>query len=338
MSDTFLASHSSTNQIKGISTPKEKILVGLIVVNMLVMILLMFAVNMVPKFQSGPGVQSDRCVFDGGMHKSGRLLGVPGFGAADRNKGDSGATDGQTFACLTVAVLAKPAPQDFAYVVADPHTGNFNSHQQMLHGDVVEGSYTVVDPNGIRRIVHYTADDAHGFTAVVEEESAGDHHEENSTQEPHHDEYKDEGHKDEEEQKDGQDGKYYEEEQKDGQDDGMYHEEEQKDGQDDGKYHEEEQKDGQDGKYYEEEQKDGQDDGMYHEEEHKDGQDDGKYHEEDHASYNPYRIVPLPLYPHGGLPYAPVSRYYPNGYHIPFGYQAPYGYQIPITYAVRQLN
>jgi hypothetical protein len=49
MSDTFLASHSSTNQIKGISTPKEKILVGLIVVNMLVMILLMFAVNMVPK-------------------------------------------------------------------------------------------------------------------------------------------------------------------------------------------------------------------------------------------------------------------------------------------------
>lgn len=65
------------------------------------------------QFQSGPGVQSDRCVFDGGMHKSGRLLGVPGFGAADRNKVDSGATDGQV--CL-VLLLIVGGEKNFLFV------------------------------------------------------------------------------------------------------------------------------------------------------------------------------------------------------------------------------
>lgn len=47
------------------------------------------------------------------MHKSGRLLGVPGFGPADRNKVDSGATDGQV--CL-VLLLIVGGEKNFLFV------------------------------------------------------------------------------------------------------------------------------------------------------------------------------------------------------------------------------
>nr|CAI5833956.1 unnamed protein product [Callosobruchus analis] len=56
----------------------------------------------------------------------------------------------------------------FGYGVRDPKTGDYKSHHESRDGDVVKGFYTVLDPDGALRIVRYTADDKHGFRAVVD--------------------------------------------------------------------------------------------------------------------------------------------------------------------------
>ncbi|CAH0731901.1 unnamed protein product, partial [Brenthis ino] len=64
-----------------------------------------------------------------------------------------------------------PHPQySFAYDVQDSLTGDSKSQQESRDGDVVHGSYSVVDPDGIKRTVEYTADPHNGFNAVVHKE------------------------------------------------------------------------------------------------------------------------------------------------------------------------
>ncbi|XP_075970753.1 cuticle protein 19-like [Anticarsia gemmatalis] len=57
---------------------------------------------------------------------------------------------------------------DFAYSVADPHTGDHKSQHESRDGDAVHGYYSLVQPDGSVREVHYTADDHHGFNADVQ--------------------------------------------------------------------------------------------------------------------------------------------------------------------------
>lgn len=45
----------------------------------------------------------------------------------------------------------------------------------MRDGDVVKGHYTVAEPDGTLRVVHYTADDHNGFNAVVEKHGQSVH-------------------------------------------------------------------------------------------------------------------------------------------------------------------
>lgn len=74
-----------------------------------------------------------------------------------------------------VAVAAKlsdsefdPNPQySFAYDVQDTLTGDSKSQIESRSGNLVQGQYTVVDPDGTRRVVDYTADPINGFNAVV---------------------------------------------------------------------------------------------------------------------------------------------------------------------------
>lgn len=62
-----------------------------------------------------------------------------------------------------------PAPQyAFAYNVQDALTGDAKSQHEVRDGDVVKGHYSVVEPDGTLRTVHYTADPINGFNAVVE--------------------------------------------------------------------------------------------------------------------------------------------------------------------------
>lgn len=56
---------------------------------------------------------------------------------------------------------------EFNYGVGDAHTGDHKSQKEERDGDVVKGSYSVVEPDGTIRTVHYTADDHNGFNAIV---------------------------------------------------------------------------------------------------------------------------------------------------------------------------
>ncbi|KAF6199328.1 hypothetical protein GE061_007354 [Apolygus lucorum] len=66
-------------------------------------------------------------------------------------------------------VDAHPAYK-FEYGVHDAHTGDVKSQSEVRDGDVVKGSYSLVEPDGSKRIVEYTADDHNGFNAVVHRE------------------------------------------------------------------------------------------------------------------------------------------------------------------------
>nr|BAM18019.1 cuticular protein PxutCPR70 [Papilio xuthus] len=64
-----------------------------------------------------------------------------------------------------------PAPQyRFGYDVADALTGDYKSQTEQRDGDLVQGSYSLVDPDGTRRTVDYSADSINGFNAVVRKE------------------------------------------------------------------------------------------------------------------------------------------------------------------------
>lgn len=63
-----------------------------------------------------------------------------------------------------------PAKYDFNYGVHDEHTGDIKSQTETRDGDVVQGSYSVIDPDGFKRTVTYTADEHNGFKAVVNRE------------------------------------------------------------------------------------------------------------------------------------------------------------------------
>ncbi|KAM3962328.1 cuticle protein 18.6-like [Aphomia sociella] len=56
---------------------------------------------------------------------------------------------------------------EYTYSVADGHTGDNKSHQEVRDGDAVKGSYSFHEADGSIRTVEYTADDHNGFNAVV---------------------------------------------------------------------------------------------------------------------------------------------------------------------------
>ncbi|CAB3371590.1 Hypothetical predicted protein [Cloeon dipterum] len=60
----------------------------------------------------------------------------------------------------------------YSYAVNDALTGDSKTQQESRDGDVVQGSYSLVEPDGSRRIVDYTADPVNGFNAVVHKEPA----------------------------------------------------------------------------------------------------------------------------------------------------------------------
>ncbi|XP_066600159.1 cuticle protein 19.8-like [Prorops nasuta] len=66
-----------------------------------------------------------------------------------------------------------PHPQySYAYDVHDSLTGDAKSQQETRDGDVVQGSYSLLEADGSRRTVDYTADPVNGFNAVVRKEPA----------------------------------------------------------------------------------------------------------------------------------------------------------------------
>lgn len=66
-----------------------------------------------------------------------------------------------------------PHPQySYGYDVQDALTGDSKSQYETRNGDVVSGSYSLIEADGTRRVVEYTADPVNGFNAVVHREPA----------------------------------------------------------------------------------------------------------------------------------------------------------------------
>ncbi|BET02164.1 Cuticular protein [Nesidiocoris tenuis] len=59
-----------------------------------------------------------------------------------------------------------PAYQ-FEYSVHDSHTGDIKSQSEARDGDVVRGAYSLIEPDGSKRTVEYSADAHNGFNAIV---------------------------------------------------------------------------------------------------------------------------------------------------------------------------
>lgn len=63
-----------------------------------------------------------------------------------------------------------PAEYEFSYSVNEHSTGDIKSHQESRKGNTVTGKYELIDSDGFRRIVEYTADEHNGFNAIVHRE------------------------------------------------------------------------------------------------------------------------------------------------------------------------
>nr|CAD7193565.1 unnamed protein product [Timema douglasi] len=68
----------------------------------------------------------------------------------------------------------------FDYAVHDPHTGDVKNQWESRDGDVVKGSYSLVESDGTVRTVDYTADKHNGFNAVVKKSGHAIHPEQSS--------------------------------------------------------------------------------------------------------------------------------------------------------------
>lgn len=66
-----------------------------------------------------------------------------------------------------------PPKYKFDYSVHDPESGDVKSHWESREGDAVIGAYTVHDPDGVVRVVEYTADPDNGFNALVSKQDGG---------------------------------------------------------------------------------------------------------------------------------------------------------------------
>lgn len=63
-------------------------------------------------------------------------------------------------------LLQEPAKYQFEYQVSDPESGNEFGHKEERDGDLTNGEYNVLLPDGKKQIVTYTAD-TDGYHPVV---------------------------------------------------------------------------------------------------------------------------------------------------------------------------
>lgn len=82
----------------------------------------------------------------------------------------------QQFVILTLllaSALGSTGFSTFSYGVSDPNTGDFKDQYEKREGDNVVGKYSLIDADGSKRIVLYSANDATGFQAIVQKERGG---------------------------------------------------------------------------------------------------------------------------------------------------------------------
>lgn len=73
----------------------------------------------------------------------------------------------------TIYSCQEPASYQFEYMVKDDESGNDFGHMEQREGDVAQGKYYVLLPDGRKQIVEYTADTEGYHPKVSYEEGAG---------------------------------------------------------------------------------------------------------------------------------------------------------------------
>lgn len=66
--------------------------------------------------------------------------------------------------------IETPANYGFSYEAHDENTGDIKRQSETAVDGVVSGQYSLIDADGFRRVVDYTADDHNGFQATVRRE------------------------------------------------------------------------------------------------------------------------------------------------------------------------
>lgn len=60
---------------------------------------------------------------------------------------------------------------DSSYLIRnDKFPGDNKAQEETRNGDVVQGSYSLIEPDGSRRVVSYAADPINGFNAIVQKD------------------------------------------------------------------------------------------------------------------------------------------------------------------------
>ncbi|XP_061389001.1 larval cuticle protein A3A-like [Musca vetustissima] len=73
-----------------------------------------------------------------------------------------------------IGKIVGPEPYDtnpqysYSYAVNDPTTGDVKSQEETRDGDNTKGAYSLIEPDGTRLLVQYTADSINGFNAIVQ--------------------------------------------------------------------------------------------------------------------------------------------------------------------------
>ncbi|CRL00577.1 CLUMA_CG013837, isoform A [Clunio marinus] len=73
-------------------------------------------------------------------------------------------------ALIKQVVHEEPANYEFNYDVHDQQTGDIKQQHEKAINGAIQGQYSLIDADGYRRIVDYTADDHQGFQANVRRE------------------------------------------------------------------------------------------------------------------------------------------------------------------------
>ncbi|XP_059058091.1 larval/pupal rigid cuticle protein 66-like [Achroia grisella] len=78
-------------------------------------------------------------------------------------------------AMLVAAAQANVDYSSFSYGVRDPHTGDVKDQHEKRVGNSVVGQYSLLEPDGTKRVVDYAANPHTGFNAVVRKEGLSVH-------------------------------------------------------------------------------------------------------------------------------------------------------------------
>lgn len=69
-----------------------------------------------------------------------------------------------------VVAAEAPANYEFNYEVHEESTGDIKRQSEKAENGAIRGEYSLIDADGFRRVVEYTADDTNGFVPNVRRE------------------------------------------------------------------------------------------------------------------------------------------------------------------------